>query len=327
MCTAITYKTRGAYFGRTLDYDRSFGEEIVITPRRYPLFFRRGETFCDRYAIIGMARVEEGYPLYFDGMNERGLYMAGLNFTQSARYAGSEESGRGIAQFNLIPYILCSCATLGEARERLSEIDITDEPFSKRLPVARLHWMVADEQGAITVEAIEGRTIVYDNPVGVLTNEPPFDIQMQRLNDYMQLSPESPKNLFSDKLDLSAYSRGMGALGLPGDLSSASRFVRAAFVKLNSVSDKGEEESVSQFFHILGSVEQTRGCCRVDDGYEITRYSSCCSAERGIYYYTTYENRSLSAVDMTRAELDGETLERYPLLRKERIYYQNADKN
>ena len=158
----------------------------------------------------------------------------------------------------------------------------------------------------------------------MLTNNPPFEMQMFMLNNYMALSPEQPQNTFSDKIGLKTYSRGMGALGLPGDLSSASRFARVAYTKLNSVSGDGEEESVSQFFHILGSVDQQRGCCKVAEGkYEITIYTSCCNATKGIYYYTTYDNHSINAVDMKREKLDGRELVRYPLDEKMKINYVN----
>ena len=192
------------------------------------------------------------------------------------------------------------------------------------MPLAQLHWIIADKERAITVECVEEGMKIYDNPVGVLTNNPPFDMQLFHLNNYMSLSPKDPANTFSDKLNLKRYSRGMGAMGLPGDLSSQSRFVRAAFVKLNSVSGDSEEESVNQFFHILGSVEQTRGACDVGDRcYEITIYTSCCNADKGVYYYTTYDNHSISAVDMYSENLDGFELSRYPLIRKEKITYQN----
>ena len=116
----------------------------------------------------------------------------------------------------------------------------------------------------------------------------------------------------------------MGALGLPGDLSSTSRFVRVAFTKLNSISDETENQSVSQFFHILGSVEQQRGCCEVDDGkYEITLYTSCCNATRGIYYYTTYDNHRITAVDMNKENLSDNKLIRYPVINQEDVLYQN----
>ena len=165
---------------------------------------------------------------------------------------------------------------------------------------------------------------IYENKVGVLTNNPPFETQMFLLNNYMNLSPKQPENNWSEELPLHTYSRGMGALGLPGDLSSASRFARVAYTKQNSVSGDSEQESVSQFFHILGSVDQQRGCCEVAEGkYEITIYTSCCNASRGIYYYTTYGNHQITAVDMHREDLDGSELIRYPLLEQGEVRWQN----
>lgn len=161
---------------------------------------------------------------------------------------------------------------------------------------------------------------IYENPVGVLTNNPPFESQMFALNNYMHLSPREPENLFSSALPLRPYSRGMGALGLPGDLSSQSRFIRAAFTRLHAVSGESEPESVGQFFHILGSVEQQRGCCEVGNGkYEMTIYTSCCNGDRGIYYYTTYENHQITAVDLHKTDLEGSCLTRYVLIREEQI--------
>ena len=117
----------------------------------------------------------------------------------------------------------------------------------------------------------------------------------------------------------------MGALGLPGDLSSASRFARVAFVKDHSFSGDSEEESVSQFFHILGSVDQQRGCCEVADGkYEITIYTACYNASRGIYYYTTYDNSRITAIDMHREDLNGESLVRFPMMTETDILWQNV---
>lgn len=324
MCTAATYKTKDFYFGRTLDYEFSYGDEVTVTPRRYPFSFRHAGEVKTHYAIIGMAYVANGYPLYYDAMNEKGLCMAGLNFVGNAVYGKCVQGKDNVAQFEFIPWILGSCATVKEAREALKKINITDTPYNKELPVAQLHWLIADKEEAITVEAVREGLKIYDNPVGVLTNNPPFDMQIFNLNNYMNLSPKSPENRFSDKLSLKTYSRGMGALGLPGDLSSQSRFVRVAFTKMNAVSGEAENESVGQFFHILGSVEQQRGCCELDDGkYEITIYTSCCNADRGIYYYTTYTNRQITAVNMHKEDLDGETIVRYPLIVEEQIKVQN----
>jgi penicillin V acylase-like amidase (Ntn superfamily) len=324
MCTAATYLTKDFYFGRTLDYDFSYGDEVVITPRNYPFAFRSMGMRESHYALIGMAYVTDGYPLYYDAINERGLGMAGLNFVGSAVYRTAEEGKDNVAQFEFIPWILGQCASVKEARGLLERLNLTDTPFRDDLPLAQLHWMIADRDEAITVEQVASGLRVYDNPVGVMTNNPPFDMQMFHLNNYMHLSAGTPENRFSSRLPLYPYSRGMGALGLPGDLSSQSRFVRAAFTKMNSVSGDSEEESVSQFFHILGSVDQQRGCCLLENGkYEITLYTSCCNASKGVYYYTTYDNHRITAVDMHREDLNGHELKRYPLLSGDEIHYQN----
>ncbi len=325
MCTAATYKTQDFYFGRTLDYEFSYGDEITITPRNYPFHFRHAQTPLDHhYGIIGMAHVADDYPLYYDAINEKGLGMAGLNFVGNAAYASPSGSCENVAQFEFIPWILSQCASLAEAREKLSGMNLTDTPFNEHFPCAQLHWIIADASGCITVESMKDGLHIYDNPVGVLTNNPPFPQQMFQLNNYMSLSPRQPENTFAPTLDLVSYSRGMGALGLPGDLSSASRFVRVAFTKTNSRSGNSESESISQFFHILGSVDQQRGCCEVTDGkYEITLYTSCCNATKGIYYYTTYENHQISAVNMHHENLDADTLIRYPVITGQQIYCQN----
>ena len=324
MCTAATYQTKDFYFGRTLDFDFSYGDEIAITPRNHPFSFRYMGCMENHYAMIGMAHVEDTCPLYYDAINEKGVGMAGLNFVGNAFYREKTEGMDNVAAFEFIPWVLGQCASVKESRELLSRINLVNAAYNDKLPVAQLHWIIADCNEVITVESVKEGVQVYDNPVGVLTNNPPFNEQMFRLNNYMQLSPKQPENHFSDRLPLHCYSRGMGAIGLPGDLSSCSRFVRAAFVKMNAVSGDSEAESVSQFFHILGSVEQTRGCCDLGDGkYEVTQYTSCCNADKGIYYYKTYENHQISAINMRRENLNGRALYRYPVMRKERIWMQN----
>lgn len=324
MCTAATYKTKDFYFGRTLDYEFSYGDEITVTPRNYAFDFRHTSACTSHYAIIGMAHIVGNYPLYYDAINEKGLGMAGLNFVGNAVYAKPVSGKENIAQFEFIPYILGKCANINEAKNLLASINLTDTPFSEKLPTAQLHWIIADENGCITVESMADGLHIYDNPVGVLTNNPPFETQMFMLNNYMSLSPKQPQNTFANGLALNSYSRGMGALGLPGDLSSPSRFARVAFTKMNSISADSENESVSQFFHILGSVDQQRGCCEVSEGkYEITIYSSCCNTTKGIYYYTTYNNHQISAVDMRKENLDSTELMRYPLIEEQQINFQN----
>ena len=247
-------------------------------------------------------------------------YCEDAGFSVVREFVGKEN----VSQYEFIPWVLSQCSSVKEVRSLLMRINLVGTPYSEMFPAAQLHWIIADENEAITVESVKEGLKVYDNHVGVLTNNPPFDIQMLMLADYAGLSPKQPVNTFASGVNLNMYSRGMGAMGLPGDLSSRSRFARVAYTKMNSRSGDSENESVSQFFHILGSVEQQRGCCEVADGkYEITIYTSCWNAAKGIYYYTTYENSQISAVDMNREDLESSGLKRYPLVNGQHINYQN----
>ncbi len=324
MCTAITYNTKDHYFGRNLDLEFSYKETITITPRNYKFKFRKANEITNHYAIIGMAYVENGYPLYYDAINEKGVGMAGLNFPDNADYKEEKEGMDNIAPFEFIPWVLSQCSNIDEVKLLLKKINIANINFSENLPASPLHWIISDKTSSIIVESVKTGLNIYDNPVGVLTNNPTFDIQMFNLNNYMNLSIEKPENNFSKKLNLTSYSRGMGAMGLPGDLSSMSRFVKATFTKMNSISGDSESESISQFFHILGSVDQQRGCVHMGENkYEITIYSSCCNIDKGIYYYTTYENSQITGINMYNENLDGTELVNYDLIKGQQIFMQN----
>ena len=308
MCTAISFHSGNHYFGRNLDVPASYGESVVITPRNYPFFFADGEEMRAHHAMIGIAHISEGYPLYYDGVNEKGLAIAALSFPQNAVYNEKNGEKYNLAPFELIPCVLGKCESVAEARELLSAVNLIDLPFSEEFPTTPLHFMLADKKEALTAEPTEKGLLLYENPIGVLTNSPPFDFQMQYLNLFMGLSAEPIENRFGNALPFSACSHGMGALGLPGDLSSPSRFVRAAFTKTNVLAGHTEKESVSQFFHILGAVEQQKGCVHLGGAYEYTVYSSCCNIEKGIYYHTTYDDRTIFSADIHKAALDGAEL-------------------
>ena len=325
MCTAVNYRTNQHYFGRTLDLEYSYCESVTITPRNYPISFRHLPAGESHFAIIGMAYVVGDYPLYYDAGNEKGLCIAGLRFQGNACYHPPEQGKDNVTPFELILWILGQCETVAQARKLLEHCNIVDESFSPELPVSPLHWIIADKECAITVESVKEGIKIYDNPVGVLTNNPPFEMQMFNLNHYGHVTAKEPKNHFSETLELNLYSRGMGGLGLPGDMSSMSRFVRASFLNLNGVSEGTEEENVSQFFHTMDYVAQIRGSVLTEDGkYELTVYTSCYSTHRGIYYYTTYENRAITGVDLNREKLDGDLLISYPLKKEPQIFMQNG---
>ena len=323
MCTASNYITDDHYFGRNFDYEISYNERVTITPRNYKFEFRKIDAIESHYAIIGIAAGIDSYPLYYDACNEKGLAIAGLNFAGNAVYREFEEDMINITPFELIPYLLGTCSSVAEARDALSKINLVNINFAEELPLSPLHWMISDEIEAIVVEPFEDGLKVYDNPVGVLTNNPPFDKQLFYLNNYRGLSNKNPENTFG--VDLEEYSRGMGEIGLPGDLSSASRFAKVAFTRANSYSDSDEASSVGQFFHILGSVEQQNGCTFIDDPdlYEYTIYTSCYNTNKAILYYRTYHNSQITAVDLNSEDLDSSELINYLLINEEQFNFIN----
>ncbi len=312
MCTASSLKTNDTYFGRTLDYESSYGEKVVITPRSYPFNFRHSTINNNHYAIIGMAHIADEYPMYYDAMNEYGLGMAGLNFVGNAKYNKVDDKKENVAQYELIAYILSNCKNVLEAKSKLESINVVDTQYNENYPCASLHYILRDSNNCIVVEFMSDGTHIYDNKTGCMTNNPPFNYQLESLEKYSNLSNKEPdKNFsFSDKF----YSRGLGALGLPGDLSSQSRFIRVAFATYYSHSDSDEVSSVNQFFHVLETVFQTRGLCKVKEEYEITIYTSCMNLNKGIYYYKTYNNSHINGVNIHNVDLNTNKLFKYELV-------------
>ncbi len=323
MCTSVSFLKKEHYFGRTLDMECSYDEKVIVTPRNYNLEFRMSEDSNQGYAIIGMGTVVNNYPLYYDATNEKGLSIAGLNFPVTATYCDPVNDKNNIGVFEVIPWILRNCSSVDEVREILTETNIVSMDFNDKLKSAQLHWMISDRDYTIVLECVQDGMKIYYNPVHVLTNNPEFPMQIFNLNNYMSITREEPETRFAEGFNLNNYSRGMGAIGMPGDWSSMSRFVRASFVRLNSVCGETENESLSQFFHILESVSQQRGCVRVKDDFEKTVYTSCYNTDKGIAYYTTYENNQLSAVDMNHENLDRNDLIVYTLTEKQQIHYHN----
>lgn len=320
MCTAASFKNKNTYFGRTLDYEFSYGEKVTITPRNYPFEFRHLGLNNNHYAIIGMAHIHNDYPMYYDAMNEYGLGMAGLNFVGNAKYNEVIEGKENVAQFEFISFILSTCKNVLEAKNKIKEINLVKTPYNEYYPAAKLHWILRDTNDCIVVEAMEDGLHIYDNKTGALTNNPPFNYQLENLKNYVSLNNDEPNKSFS--FNEAFYSRGMGTVGLPGDLTSQGRFVRVVYTAHFSVASPDENYSVNQFFHILESVWQTRGLCKINDKYEITIYASCMNLNEGIYYYKTYDNPQISAVYLKNENLNSSKLISYDLA-KESIFKQN----
>lgn len=316
MCTAIRIP---GFAGRNLDIERGYGERIIITPRNYGLSFKRAETIRSHYAFFGIGVIDSSYPLYFDAANEKGLYAAGLNYLENAKYKDEKESFLNLAPYELIPYLLATCASVGEVKSELARINVCNIPLRAGLPVAQLHFFIADKERSIAVEPDENRINVYDNPTDVLTNNPPFPMQLFNLNDYSHLSPSTVKTSFCNKLKLQEYSGGLGAIGLPGDLSSKSRFVRAAFHRLNTTG----EDSIAKIMRLLASVEMPEGSLKNIRGFERTEYVSAVDLSSLSYVYRSYDSLLPYCVRLTAENLDLASLISYPVIKNTEPLCQN----
>ncbi len=313
MCTTIAMNRGKLYFGRNMDLEYDFGQRIVIVPRRFPLRKSVGGVSGEHYAFVGMAAVSEGYPLFADGMNEYGLCAAALNFPQYSVYTAQG----GISPYELIALVLSECQSVAEAKKLIADRGLNSIPFSGDVPLTPLHWHIADSIGSIVVECTAEGLVIHENNVGVLTNSPSFLYHLNNLSRCLNVTSSFPDSRFSDSIALFPTGGGFGGIGLPGDYSSESRFVRAAFLLHNCAYTVGE---VAQCFHILGAVEMPEGSVVTADGrLQRTRYSCCMDTNEGVYFYSTYQNRSLSAVRLSEAQADGDVLIEYPLENTQRI--------
>lgn len=299
MCTSLAIPTPdGRLFGRTLDLDSHFGEHIALTPRRYPFSFRDCYPLTHHYALLGTAAVIDGYPLYAEAMNEKGLCMAGLRFAESAVYAPHPREGRlNLAPWELIPYLLSTCATIGEAKDALEGIWVVDKPFSEQVGTAPLHWHVTDadpSHGGLILEVTAAGVSLYGDETGVLTNEPPYPRQLAALQGLIVSRGDAP--------------------GLPGDYSSPSRFVRAAILRKWRLEQEspceGRNLAISQFFSILGAVSPTAGAVVTPEGgYHRTLYTCCMDTATGTYYRRAEGEITVSSVSLGSLDSSGEKVQ------------------
>lgn len=329
MCTSLSIKSNKGhnFFGRNMDLAYDFNQSVLIIPRNYQIQNKvTGDMAKNKYAIIGMGTIIDNHPTLADGMNEKGLACAGLNFDG---YSYVEENivpgKKNIAPYDFIYWIVANHETVDEVKQTIENLELVKVPINERTPLPTLHWMIVDKTGkSIVVEKTKDKFAVYDNPVGVMTNNPTFDWHLTNLNEYMKITPNHPENVkWSDK-ELTPLGVGAGTLGIPGDFESVSRFIRIAYIRAHMPSIEDEITAVTQFLHMLDYVIMVKGGVITKDGLEdITRYSSCMDQERGIYYYRNYNNNRINAIDMHKEDLDSTEIKLFPYLETQDINYQN----
>ena len=295
MCTALTLDAPKHLFGRNLDLAASFGQLAICVPKDAPIQFSRKKA-ASHYAMLGIGAKLGDLPLFAEAINSEGLAMAGLNFPGNAYFKAPDGRTNEVGQGELIAYVLCFCKDLGEAKELLSSISLCDIRVEPNTPCAPLHYILADSTGCFVFEQTVDGAHIYDDPFGVLTNNPEFPFMQRYMDMFLNLTSSSPENRFSPRLGLKSFGLGMGAIGLPGDNSGPSRLVRASFARENS-SFASEQEEIVGFFHILDNVKVVEGTANDGDSKEKTVYSSCYDLDAFCLYCKTYGDPTIRKME------------------------------
>jgi len=302
-------------FGRNMDIEYSFNQSIIFIPRNFKCVNKSNKKeLTTKYAVLGMGTIFDDYPTFADGMNEKGLGCAGLNFPVYVSYSKEDIEGKtNIPVYNFLLWVLANFSSVEEVKEALKNANIVDIPISENIPNTTLHWMISDITGkSIVVEQTKEKLNVFDNNIGVLTNSPTFDWHVANLNQYVGLRYNQVPEFKLGDQSLTALGQGTGLVGLPGDFTPASRFIRVAFLRDAMIKNDKDSIDLIEFFHILNNVAMVRGSTRtVEEKSDLTQYTSCMCLEKGIYYYNTYENNQINAIDMNKENLDGNEIKTY----------------
>ncbi|EOU1910294.1 choloylglycine hydrolase [Clostridium perfringens] len=317
MCTGLALETKDGLhlFGRNMDIEYSFNQSIIFIPRNFKCVNKSNKKeLTTKYAVLGMGTIFDDYPTFADGMNEKGLGCAGLNFPVYVSYSKEDIEGKtNIPVYNFLLWVLANFSSVEEVKEALKNANIVDIPISENIPNTTLHWMISDITGkSIVVEQTKEKLNVFDNNIGVLTNSPTFDWHVANLNQYVGLRYNQVLEFKLGDQSLTALGQGTGLVGLPGDFTPASRFIRVAFLRDAMIKNDKDSIDLIEFFHILNNVAMVRGSTRtVEEKSDLTQYTSCMCLEKGIYYYNTYENNQINAIDMNKENLDGNEIKTY----------------
>lgn len=332
-CTSFVLKTKdGSYvYGRTLE----FGIDLESTPIAIPRNFnyqgtgiqgKPGKSWKTKYAAIGMNGIH--LPILVDGINEKGLSGGMLYAPNTAQYqdVSLDQSVNSIASYEMLTYALTNFASVDEAREGFKKIFINKTghaPFQGSVP---LHLTLHDTQGKnLVIEYNYGKLFTYDNPTGVMTNDPNFAYQLANIGQYSNLSPKESNPLKINGALFVPPSSGSGLHGIPGDFLSPSRFIRAVFFS-SSAPIGSSEDQVTIAFHILNNFDIPPGSIQLSNqnpygggttGFEKTEWMSVIDAKNLIYYVKTYINPTVQMLDMKKLNLNVSDIKTFKLEQNE----------
>jgi choloylglycine hydrolase len=266
-----------------------------------------GIKYTTKYGFVGANAF--GQPVSVDGMNDQGLYVGEFFFTPEAHYTEvtPQNASRAMAGYEYSDWILGNFATVAELKEAYNRVVLAPTTRVEMGGMAPpLHFRIMDRTGAtVVIEPLPGGLRIYDDPLGVITNTPAFDWHMTNLRNYVGLTPYLRSSVDIGGYTLSSLGQGSGFYGLPGDVSSPSRFVRAVAYQQTAVQPESSADAVLQIFHILNNFDIPLGSVRqIIHGKEFDEFTSWTSAndlKNLVFYFRTYRDQTLRSVDVRKA--------------------------
>jgi len=317
-CTGIRIKTEDGNFihGRTMEFAASFSPHSLIAVPRGKKYSgltptgKPGMPWETKYAFVGFNPI----PAMFvdDGLSEKGLYVAGFFFAGYAQYEEVTEADypTTISCIELASWILGNCANVAEVREQLPKIHVCGTVFQGMGIVPPLHCIVSDKTGdAAIIEYVAGKLNIYDNKVNVITNSPTYDWHIENIRNYIALKPENNPAIKINGYEFAQFGQGSGLIGLPGDFSSPSRFVRATYLVYSAFQGKNVDEAIGIAFHIMNHFDIPLGAVRGMEGttpvYDTAQWTSAADLTNGRYFYHTYTDRTVRMIDLKKLDLNA----------------------
>jgi len=317
-CTGIQIKTQdGNYiFARSMEFSESFmSHDLIAVPRNYKFIGQTptgkpGMAWQVKYGFVGFA--PSGQKLVDDGLNEKGLHVGGFFFPGYAQYEDVAEAdySNSISCLEIVSWVLATCSTVEEARQQLPKIHVSAvvDPALGYAPP--LHMFISDKSGdAVIVEFVSGKTNIHENKVNVITNSPDYIWQTTNLRNYIGLKAENLPAMTINGNQFAQLGQGSGAIGLPGDFTPPSRFVRAAFLVNSALQGKNIDEGISVAFHILNQFDIPLGAVKSVENqaavYDTTQWTSAADLSGCRYFYHTYNDRGVRVVDLKALDLNA----------------------
>ncbi|MFT8871283.1 MAG: choloylglycine hydrolase family protein [Sporolactobacillus sp.] len=329
MCTSLTLTTTDSkhLLGRNMDFPTDLGQNVLLTPRNYVWRDSLDASRQTRFAVLGMGMAAGDYIGYADGFNEAGLMCATLYHPGFATYQPRLEASddNALAPSDVVFWLLSQFSELKAASEALRHTTLLDVPLPLLGVTPPLHWILSDRSGACLVaEVLKDGLHLHNNPVGVMTNAPDLPWHLAHLRQFINLHAAQVADTVWENLRLTPFGEGSGAVGLPGDFTPPSRFVRAAFLKHHLTGIDTELSGVTGLFHVLAACALPKGAVVTAQGQEdITLYTSVMCSESATYYYTGYDNQQLTAIHLFHEDLNATRPKLFPFKREQAVALEN----